>query len=259
MASSSCGSAPAVAGSLGAGVAPAVAGPPGVWDMAKIEAEAAADPTVYAWEAHNSALKWHRKQLFVSGQQTMPLDMHAPAVAVKVVIHTPKSENFDFGVWVKVAARPGSIDHAYASAYIKHGWSGIAPAVAGPSVELGDYCLRRADGSTVLVHPRFRKHRPGCLGMVPGGDGAPVPPPTKAEPGKSDGKGTFAKQLAAAYPPMPKRPPPGSPEAEAAAKAPAVAGPPAAQQKPKPAAKPKPPPPPLPHAPAVAGATTYDA
>ncbi len=70
-----------------------------------------------------------------------------------------------------------------------------------------DFLVKRADGTGLLLHPRWRNE--GGIEILPLEDMPhAVSPVPSAVVGKSDGKGTYRQTVGAAYPSKAKEPPP---------------------------------------------------
>lgn len=212
--------------------------------MELIRADAAVVTASVPWSSHNGALKYFRDQV-IQDVAGMPVELALDRPAdVRTVEHGVK-QNYTFGGWstwdwrtfilalrpeeqtavvgagitaVRVQRRPGSYDHHMAVAAREHGWQHHVE-------EIVDFAFARADGTTVLVHPRWR--RKGKLEVIQlPADSAAVRMVPEKGPGRSDGPGTYKRITSAAY----------SDAAFARPAAPVVTGQPAAAADPKAAA-----------------------
>ena len=131
----------------------------------------------------------------------------APAVAFswsQMLLAT--GQQFEQVVGVGVVAvlmfvRPNSYDHHRASSFVKQ--HGYKPENSPP---IWDFLVKRADGTGILLHPRWRKK--GGIDILPFEDMPDaVSPVPSAGVGKSDGKGTYRRTKNAAYASKAKEPP----------------------------------------------------
>ncbi len=224
--------------------------------MDGIRADVAVVTANVPWANHNGALKFFRDQV-IQDEAGMPVELALDRPAdVRLVEHGAR-QNYAFGGWstwdwrtfvlalrpeeqaegvgpgitaVRVQRRPGSYDHHMAVAAREHGW---------PShmTEIVDFAFVRADGITVLVHPRWRKKGKLEVIRLPPDSVAARQVPVKGA-GRSDGPGTYRRITSAAY----------SDTAFARPGAPVVTGQPATAAAPPKAAAPGPPYPPPPGA-----------
>jgi hypothetical protein len=104
-------------------------------------------------------------------------------------------------VAVLMFVRPNSYDHHRAHSFVKQ--HGYTPENRPP---VWDFLVRRADGTAILLHPRWR--RKGGIDILPFEDMPDaVSPVPSAGVGKSDGKGTYRRTKNAAYASKAKEPP----------------------------------------------------
>ena len=96
---------------------------------------------------------------------------------------------------VSVFARKGSYSHSFAAAARKHGWP-----LGNTVPPVWDFRFYRCDGSSMLLHPPWKRKGRRGMQATPYRDGDPsseaVP---KRGPGWSDGKGTFRAYHQAPY------------------------------------------------------------
>ena len=116
-------------------------------------------------------------------------------------------QKFEHVVGVGVVAvlmfvRPDSYDHCRGHAFVK---ANKTPPMHRPPI--WDFLVKRADGTGILLHPRWR--RKGGIEILPF-ERMPhaVSPVPSAGVGKSDGKGTYRRTKNAAYTSKAKEPPP---------------------------------------------------
>ena len=116
-------------------------------------------------------------------------------------------QKFEHVVGVGVVAvlmfvRPNSYDHHRGHSFVN--LHGKQPENRPP---VWDFLVKRADGTGILLHPRWRKK--GGIDILPFEDMPDaVSPVPSAGVGKSDGKGTYRRTKNAAYTSKAKEPPP---------------------------------------------------
>ena len=105
-------------------------------------------------------------------------------------------------VAVLMFVRPNSYDHCRGHAFLK---ASFTPPTHRPPI--WDFLVKRADGTGILLHPRWRKK--GGIEILPFEDMPhAVSPVPSAGVGTSDGKGTYRRTKNAAYTSKAKEPPP---------------------------------------------------
>ena len=125
-----------------------------------------------------------------------------------VLAMKPEEAEFVVGpglVGILLYPRPESYDHHRAAAAKKHGHEDLSACDCRPPI--WNFRFDRSDGSSVLVHPRWKTTKGMEISALEDCSQVPVMP--KAGPGRSDGNGTH-RRLTAEVPPAPP-PPPSSP------------------------------------------------
>ena len=173
----------------------------------------AARTTVAPWSDHNGALKYFRDQFPLAEDH-----MLTTGEWVKKVVHGVR-QDYTFGEWVQwdwrtmvaafneqdrhaiigpgitavaVSRRAGSYDHHLAVATRECNW-------AKQCEEIVDFSFTRADGTVVLVHPKWKKKSKNVQWCVRPPHGTPTAIIPDNGPGRSDGPGTYRRIVSAAY------------------------------------------------------------
>ena len=213
----------------------------GPWTLERILAAVAARETAVPWTDHNGALKYYRDNLPLATDHIL-----TTGEWVQKVVHGVR-QDYTFGEWVQwdwrtmvaafneqdrhaivgtgitavaVSRLAGSYDHHRAVASRECNWGKIIEGIV-------DFSITRADGTVVLVHPRWKKKGKKLEWTTRPHRGVPTAIIPDNGPGRSDGPGTYRRVTSAAYTDSAFTPAvagPGTP-AVAGPGAPLVAGP----------------------------------
>ena len=206
-----------------------------VWTADMIIEQGARERPQQPWSRNNQAQKWFRwrdeEPVGVPRTGVTRIDLAEPCVMIGAIDHEPSNENFSFAspavagreeawfwkqfllalrpgdfkatvglgiVGISAFATPGSYDHHRHHAQRKHDQTQIPAGVRAP---IWDFKVTRADGSEVLLHPRWRGNKLSMVSYNPevAQARADLFPP-KMELGGTEGPGTFRRYAGYAHP-----------------------------------------------------------